>query len=347
MGAHAVAHALPSSADLGLYILRKKDGSIIYLLVYVDDILFASSSLAFIQELKAALAAEFDARDLGEPSQFLSISIQRSSSGIKLSQPRMIADLLTKFNLSDGKPKSAPITKGALDVEGSALDIAKYPYSTLVGSLLYIAMCTRPDIAHAVGVLSRHLSNPTTTHWSVAEGVLRYLAGTKDYSLCYSSSSSKSNLLHGDCDSDWASDLETSRSTTGYLFKLAGAAILRSSKRQPTVATSTAEAEYIAASFAAREAAWLRELLCDLGIATSTVPIGTDNQSSLALLNNVTSSNRTKHIDIAYHYARECVELKKIAFSYVPTGKMVADLLTKPVPQPVVQYCRQGMGLSI
>jgi hypothetical protein len=128
---------------------------------------------------------------------------------------------------------------------------------------------------------------------------------------------------------------------------MAGAAISWCSKLQPTVATSSTEAEYIAASFAAKEAAWLRHLMCDLDVVSSTVPIATDNQSSLALLNNVTSSNRTKHIDIAYHYARECVEKKKIAFSYIPTGRMVADLLTKPVPQATVQFCREGMGLRM
>lgn len=279
----------PASADLGLYVMRNKDGTVVYLLVYVDDILFASSSLAAIQSLKSALASTFDARDLGEPSQFLFISIQRDSSGIKLSQPRMIDDLLAKFNMTDCKPRTLPIAKGALDVEGTPLDTSKFPYSTLIGSLLYIAMCTRPDIAFAVSTLSRYLSCPTTTHWDVAKGVLRYLAGTKNYSLFYSSdgSSSSSSSLHGYCDADWASDKETRRSTTGFLFKLAGAAIVWSSKLQSTVAQSSAEAEYIAAAAVARDAAWLLQLMRDLDLPTSTVPIGTDNQSSLALLNNV------------------------------------------------------------
>jgi hypothetical protein len=334
-------------ADQGLYILRK-DGSTIYLLVYVDDILFASSSLALIEELKAALTATFDARDLGEPSQFLSISIQRSSSGIQLSQPRMIKDLLAKFSMTNCKPKSIPISKGALEQPGAPLDTAKCPYSTLVGSLLYIAMCTRPDIAFAVGALSRHLNSPTTTHWSVAQGVLRYLAGTVDYGPFYSSdSNSSSSRLHGYVDSDWGSDPVTRRSVTGYVFKLSGAAISWSSKRQSTVATSSAEAEYIAATAAAKDAAWLRHLLCDLDVVTSTVPIATDSQSSLAMLNNTSSGSKSKHIDIQYHYARDCVEKKAVAFSYVPTGSMVADLLTKPVPEVIVKTCREGMGLRV
>lgn len=333
----------PSTVDPCLYILPGE--SPFYLIIYVDDLLSASKDGLMVYNFKSSLLSTFDGRDLGEPSMFLGISIDRSGSTIKLSQPRLIKDLLAKFHMTECKPKSIPLTVGTVLGKnvGEPLDTSIYPYSTLVGSMLYLACCTRPDISYTVGVLTRFMSNPTMAHWLAAKSLLRYLAATTDYGITYTSTDLQ---LHGYCDADFAADPDTRRSITGFVFKLAGGAISWSSKRQPTVAASTTEAEYMAASAAVKEALWLKHLLNDFGITTGTVSILGDNQSALKLLRNPISSGRTKHIDVAHHFARERVARKEIDFSYIPTAEQVADVLTKALPECKVNFCCSGMGMA-
>ena len=136
-----------------------------------------------------------------------------------------------------------------------------YPYAEVVGSLLYLSVCTRPDIAQAVGALARHVGKPTMRHWLALKGVLRYLAGTQDYGLVFTGSKSSLEVY---CDVDYAGDPDTRRSTTGYVFIMYGGVVSWSSRLQPSVALSTAEAEHMAAAAATKEALWLRTLLKDL-----------------------------------------------------------------------------------
>jgi hypothetical protein len=150
----------------------------------------------------------------------------------------------------------------------------------------------------------------------------------------------------GYCDADYAGDLDTRRSTTGYVFIINGGAVSWQSRRQPTVAVSTSEAEYMAAASAVKEALWLRKLLGDFGDKTTTIEIKGDNQSALKLLRNPISSMRSKHIDIVHHFARERVMRKEVNFTYVSTDKMVADILTKPLSETKHKECCSGMGLG-
>ena len=336
-----------SEADPGLFIYLGKEDTI-YLPVYVDDILIAANSLSSIEWAKSKIMTVFEARDLGEAHIYLGMLIERdrASFSLKLSQQRMTAQLLSKHNLLDAKPKSVPLT-AAIKLtkdEGQPLDKHKYGYSQLIGSLMYLAVCTRPDIAQAVGALARYMTAPTTIHWSAALGVLCYLAGTKDYGICFGKDSRSKQLL-GYCDSDYAGDLDTRRSTTGYVFILNGGAITWSSRRQQTVAASTTEAEYMAAA-AATKALWLRKLMNDLRQTVSTVTIWADNQGAVKLLKNPITSLRSKHIDVIYHFMRERVARKEVAFEYVKTERMLTDYLTKPVPEGKHAFCRSGMGVS-
>ena len=186
------------------------------------------------------------------------------------------------------------------------------------------------------------MSNPTTTQWTVAKGVLRYLATTADMGITFSGSST---TITGYCDADYAADVDTRRSTTGYVFLINGGAITWCSKRQPTVAASTTEAEYIAAGAACREALWLRKLGADFGLTVGTIGIGSDNQGAIKLLRNPVSSMRSKHIDIVHHFARERVARGEVAYHYVNTNSMIADVLTKPLPAIKFIACRTGMGM--
>lgn len=335
-----------SSADPGLFTKASGTPAAIYLLVYVDDILITTVSGPGLTETKAAIMAEYDARDLGEATFFLGMDIMRDRSQrtIKLAQGRLTADLLTKYGMTEAKPTGTPLsTNTKLTADGEPLDVCTYGYAQLVGSLMYLSICTRPDISQAVGALARYMANPTVAHWQAAKTVLRYLAGTADFGITFGAGTPG---LTAYCDADYAGNTDNRRSTTGYVFILHGGAITWSSRQQPTVAASTTEAEYMAAAAATKEALWLRKLLTDLGHTTDTIAICADNQSAIKLLKNPIFSPRSKHIDVIWHFARERVARKEITFTYTKTDHMVADALTKPVPPTKFAFCRNGMGVN-
>jgi transposase InsO family protein len=337
----------PSEADPALFI-RKQEGGNIYLLVYVDDILVAGKRLDDVTQVKKEICATFEARDMGEAHFFLGLEITRDRSArtLKLSQRRATADLVAKFGMEDCKLRDAPlpISTRLTKAEGTALDTSVYPYCELVGGLLYLSVCTRPDIAQAVGALTRYMAHPTDAHWRGAKSVLRYLASSLDVGLTFRDDGHR---LYGYCDADYAGCYDTRRSTTGYVFKLMGGVVSWSSKLQPTVAVSTTEAEYMAAAHAVKEALWLRKLSSDLGVAEAKpVTIRCDNQAALSLLHNPITSARSKHIDVQYHFARERVERGEVSFTYCSTDSNVADGLTKILPGVKHAKFLQGLGLA-
>jgi len=187
------------------------------------------------------------------------------------------------------------------------------------------------------------MANPRTTHWDAAKGLLRYLAGTYDYGIIYCGGIPD---FFGFCDADFAGDVDTRKSTTAYVFTLGGGAISWQSKRQPTVAASTTEAEYMSAAAAIKEALWVKNLLADFGRDITPVKMLGDNQSALKLLKNPISSLRTKHIDVTYHFARERVMRGDISVDYIKTDDMVADVMTKALPSTKHTACCKAMGVS-
>ncbi|KAF8061284.1 Retrovirus-related Pol polyprotein from transposon TNT 1-94 [Scenedesmus sp. PABB004] len=334
----------PSKADASLYV----GTSGAYILIYVDDILIIARNRALAESVKAELFAAFKTRDLGEVSQYLGMHITRDriNKTIKITNEKMVTELVSKYGLADCAPRDIPVSLGTKLTKdnGDPLDTVAYPYTSLVGALLYLSITVRPDIAFAVSALTRFMSCPTTVHWGVAKGVLRYLAGTTDIGIIYGGI--KGSLdLNGMCDSDYAADLDTRRSTTGYVFTLNGGAITWSSKKQQTVAASTTEAEYMAASAAVKEALWLRKLMSDLKVNIGAIDILSDNQGAIKLPRNPVSSQRSKHIDVAHHFARERVARGEVTFHYVPTADNIADALTKPLALSKFVACRTGMGM--
>jgi len=215
-------------------------------------------------------------------------------------------------------------------------------YAALVGSLLYLSTMTRPDISFAVGVLSRFMSCPEKAHMRAANGVLRYLCGTTRLGVAYGIS----EPLQGYVDAAWAGDADGRRSTTGFIFTVNGGPVAWASKWQSTVASSTAEAEYMAAAMATKEALWLRKLLGVLGVDGQAVPMGEDNQSCLALINNTEATGRTKHVDVAYHMVRDYRTRGDVALYFLPSAEMPADGLTKPLPSPAFTAFRDAIGVS-
>jgi hypothetical protein len=188
------------------------------------------------------------------------------------------------------------------------------------------------------------MAKPTEEHWPAAKGVLRYLAGTADMGIVYGTD--KESTVYGYCDSDFAGDIDTRRSTTGYVFMKNGGVISWSSRLQPTVAASTTEAEYMAAASAVKEALFLRKLTGDFGEPVNEMKILSDNQASIILLKNPISSARSKHIDVIHHFARERVARGEVSFTYISTEKMLADTMTKALPEKKFAFCRDGMGIK-
>ncbi len=319
------------------------------LAVYVDDIVLLAKTTSELAELKRKLAAAFPVKDLGKLNFLLGVSVQHIGSSVFLSQPAYIRNMLGRFKMESAHPVDTPADANVALVlnDGYSNEVDRGGYQQVVGSLLYAAVATRPDIAQAVSTCCRYTSAPTSAHWTAVKRVLRYLSGTIDYGLYYTRpEAGGKNDLVGYCDADWAGDRDTRKSTTGHYYQLAGAAVSWVSQRQPVVALSSTEAEYVALSSAAQQAVWIRRLLGELGVDVSDpTPICEDNQGAVCLATNPVHHKKTKHIAIRHHYIRQCVADGSINLHYVPTNDMIADILTKPLPRVKFQRLRPMMGV--
>jgi len=221
-------------------------------------------------------------------------------------------------------------------------DTGNIPYQEAVGCLLYLVQGTRPDIAFAVGNVSRFNSNHGHAHWTAVKRIFRYLKGTINYSILFSRSN---NLeLHGFADADWGSDVDTRRSCTGYVFMMGTSSISWLSKRQPTISLSSTEAEYMAMAMATQEVVWLKQFYEQFE-KVEAVRLECDNQSALNIAATDYFRARTKHINTRHHYVREKAADGTIELLHVPTAENVADCLTKGVTGQKQKWCAQHMGL--
>jgi hypothetical protein len=321
------------------------DGQRVYVLIHVDDVLIVGN-MAGVAHVKSVFSTLFEVRDFGAASLFLGLEIvhDHSKKSLWLGQSQYASTVLQTYKMDECKSRVSPMDANQqLNDDGDEL-MPDVPYSAAVGSLLYLAMCTRPDLSHAVGMLSRFVSKPKIQHWNALKGVLRYLRGTVDMGLLYCRGGGP---LIGYADADYAGDRMKRRSTSGYVFLQAGSAVLWGSKLQSTVAASTCEAELIAGASAVKEALWLRKLLFDLIGSWTTVDLRMDNQSALVLLKNPAAGaqNRTKHVDVAYNFARHRVQAGEIAARFVQTQCMIADIFTKQLPGPSFRMHRENLGL--
>ena len=317
--------------------------------VYVDDLILIAGTQGEMQDVKKNLADRFKMKDMGSLHYCLGISIvQDEQNGcIWLHQKQYIQNMLQRFGLTEAKIVSTPADPYVKLVkdDGVSNEVDSIAYQSMVGSLLYAAMATRPDIAQAVGAVSKFNSKPSEAHLTAVKRILRYLKGTVDLALKYRKVEDGS--LTGYSDADWGGDSDNRHSTTGNLFLMGGGAISWLSKKQAIVALSTSEAEYIALSSATQEAVWLRRLLTDLRVVKEPVVLMEDNQGAIAIARNPIAHARTKHIDIRYHYIREAVHSGMIVLHYCPTSEMIADLLTKPLSKALFERLRLAMGMGI
>ncbi|KAH9650285.1 hypothetical protein KPL70_026315 [Citrus sinensis] len=267
-----------------LYI-KEKDGDILIVCLYVDDLIFTGSNPSLFEEFKRVMIKEFEMTDIGLVGYYLDIKVKQKEKGIFISQESYAKEILKKFKMNDCKPISTPVEYGVkLSKHDEGEDIDPTFFKSLVGSLCYLT-CTRPDILYTVGLVSRYIENPKTTHFKTAKGILRYIKGTINFSLLYSFSNDYK--LVGYSESDWGGDVDDRKSTTRFVFFMGDTAFTWMSKKQPIVTLSTCEAEYVAAISSVCHAIWLRNLLKELGLPQEEpTEICVDNKSAIALSKN-------------------------------------------------------------
>lgn len=320
-----------TEADPCIYTNQKKD---LFLALYVDDGLICAKDEHTISLLLTKLQSEFKVT-VGDSSMFLGIQIERrkGTGAVFIHQEMYLKKVLERFGMSDCKPMSTPCSPhDKLQKPESNDEIVRdVPYREIVGSLMFLMVCTRPDIAYAVSALSQFLDCPTNAHWTAAKRVLRYLQGSKRVGICYFSG--EPNLV-AFSDADFAGDIETRQSRTGNIFVVNGGPVTWLSQRQKSVTLSTTEAEYIAACSAAKHVVWLRRLLSEFGMKQdSPTTLYCDNQSAINLVNNPKKHNRTKHVDVQFRFTREKQAGGIVSISYIPSDQQQADFLTKPLPR--------------
>ena len=339
-------------ADQCVYVRRFQNDKFVILLLYVDDMLIVGEDRSMINKLKKELSKSFDMKDLGPAQQILGMKIvrDRKVKRVWLSQQKYVEQVIRRFNMGDAKPVKTPLANHFKLSKSSCPSSKKeieemeaIPYSSAVGSLMYAMVCTRPDIAHAVGMVSRFLSNPGKDHWEAVKWILRYLKGTSNMCLCFGGAKP---VLEGYTDSDMAGDLDSRKSTSGFLFTFAGGAVSWQSKLQKCVALSTTEAEYIAAAEAGKEMLWMKRFLQELGVSQEDYKVHCDSQSALDLSKNSMYHSRTKHIDIRYHWIREAMEQQLLKLVKIHTKENPADMLTKVVTSEKLELCRDIVGME-
>jgi len=333
-------------------VYRKQvEGDNILVIIWVDDLIIAAGNENSLNTFKDSMRSKFNMKDLGKISYFLGIQFEQNKKEIKMNQKRYILKILERFGMSECKPRYTPCEQKVEYIEneeGKENEVLNpKEYREIVGSLIYAMTCTRPDISWIVSKLSETLSKPKAENLVAAKHVLRYLKGTSDYELSFKKSEEDLNMK-AFSDSDWASSVEDRRSTTGYCFSLTkqGPAISWKSKKQPTVALSTCEAEYIALAATTQESIYLTQLLNGMDNKEySCTKIHEDNQGAIALSKNPVNRQRSKHIDVKYHFIREALSEGKIDIIYCPSEDMAADILTKPVSKiRIIKFKRWFFG---
>ncbi|RVW22351.1 Retrovirus-related Pol polyprotein from transposon TNT 1-94 [Vitis vinifera] len=337
-------------------VYHKFSGSkYIFLVLYVDDILLATNDISILHDTKRFLSKHFEMKDLGDASFVLGIQIHRDRSRgiLGLSQRTYIDKVLQRYGMQNSKPGDTPVAKGdkfslnqcpknSLESQ----EMQKIPYASAVGSLMYAQVCTRPDIAYIVGMLGRYLSNPGMDHWRAAKRVMRYLQRTKEYMLTYRRLDQLE--LIGYSDSDFAGCQDSRRSTSGYIYLLAGGAISWRSAKQTLVTSSTMEAEFVTCYEASNQGIWLRNFVTGLRVLDGIerpLKIFCDNKSAALYSNNNRSSTKSKYIDIKFLVVKEKVQSGQISIEHIGTNSMIADPLTKGLPPKVFHEHTAHMGV--
>ncbi|KAM1309376.1 hypothetical protein ACFX2H_006077 [Malus domestica] len=329
--------------------------AVVFLVLYVDDILLFGNDTAVLSSVKVWLSKTFHMKDLGDASYVLGIKLYRDRSRklIGLSQSMYINKVLSRFQMEQSKKGFLPVGHGihlSKSMEPKTPEeirqMSYIPYASAIGSLMYAMICTRPDIAYAVSITSRYQSNPGSEHWTAVKTVLKYLRRTKDMFLVYGGASEL--RVEGYTDADFQSDVDDRSSNSGYVFTLNGGAVSWKSKKQSVIADSTTEAEYVAVAEAGKEAFWMMKFITELGVVptiTSPVTLYCDNNGAIAQAKEPRAHQKNKHIDRRFNIIRRYAAEGKINILKVASADNVADPLTKPMSQIQLDRHMEKMGI--
>lgn len=327
--------------------IRKNGAETTYLAIFVDDGLIISSSRNHIEPVIDHLKKHFEIKVLGAKF-FLGIEINRQRDGsILLHQTSYAKKILSKFGFEDANRVSTPADYQQVLQGGEKSNDVKFPYREVVGSLIYLAVGTRPDISFAVSYVSRFLEKPANIHVTAVKRILRYLKGTSNYGILFSCKNANEFKFSIYSDADYAGCIETRRSTTGYCLLIGTSIVSWCSERQATVSHSTAESEYVAASQASRELVWLKRLLEELNeqLGSNQPVLFVDNESAVKLIKNPVQHKRTKHIEVKYHYIREMYAKKIFVVKGISTKDQLADIFTKALPKARLEDLRSKLNV--
>jgi len=328
----------------GVIFKLTRGGKQIILSLYVDDGLCATDSEELYASFLADLRTRFDLSDQGELKWYLGVAIDHNvTTGVtSLSQQLFVNTLLKRFDLEGITPKLTPAEPNThllrADQPSTPDKETVRLYQQMVGSLMYLACFTRPDISYAVNQCAKYMSNPGPTHVTAAKRIFAYLAGTRDLKLTYTRSTEPGvgNVITSYADSDHAGDPDSRRSVTGYVCMLNGGAVSWQSVRQQVVALSSAEAEYYAASVAGTDVTYLRRLLSDLGYAQGAPTIlYEDNMACIYMSCSSAMYHKARHIDTRVYHLRELCRRGEMKLEKVASEFQAADSLTKSTPRPL------------
>jgi hypothetical protein len=337
-------------------IYEKVSGSsVAFLVLYVDDILLIGNDVELLNKVKEYLNKSFSMKDLGEAAYILGIKIYRDRSRrlIALNQTTYLDKVLKRFRMEGSKKGFLPMLPGKIlskaQCPASVDDrekMSNIPYASAIGSIMYAMLCTRPDVAHALSLTSRYQSDPGVEHWTAVKNILKYLNRTKDMFLVYGGD--EELAVKGYVDASFNTDIDDSKSQSGYVFILNGAAVSWRSSKQSVIAESTTEAEYVAAAEAAQEGVWMREFMIELGVVPSALDpmvIYCDNTGAIANAKEPRSHKNSKHFKRRLHSIREHVKDGNINICKVHTDLNVADPLTKALPRAKHDQHQNSMGV--
>ena len=335
-------------SDSGVYV-RRKDNTIVVCIVYVDDILFMGNSITEIHKVKNSFMKMWECHDLGKVKEYLGMRINynKNLGTLIIDQEAYAKKIVKRFDLQNCKPARTPLPTGYIPSAATkecTAEMRSY-YQQIIGSLLYLALGTRPDITYQVILMSQFCANPDERHIQMALYIVRHINTTLLAKIVLNGLNKEGFMAF--TDADWAADKISRKSVTGYIVTLAGGAISWVSRKQKTIALSSTEAEYMSMSDTSRQIVWIESLMQELSFPIDTIFLCCDNQGAMFLASNPAQEHRSKHIDIKYHYIRECVEKQKVKLTYVPTNEQIADIMTKNLPYNKFIEFRMKMGIIL
>ncbi|KAK2423987.1 putative mitochondrial protein [Trifolium repens] len=331
-------------SDKTLFV-KESEGNLMIAQIYVDDIVFGGMSNQMVQHFISQMQSEFEMSLVGELTYFLGLQVKQMEDTIFISQSKYAKNIVKKFGLDSASHKKTPApTHLKLTKDESGISVDQSQYRSMIGSLLYLT-ASRPDITFAVGVCARYQADPKVSHLAQVKRILKYVNGTCNYGILYSHSDCCK--LIGYCDADWAGSADDRKSTSGGCFFLGNNLISWFSKKQNSVALSTAEAEYIAAGSSCSQMMWMKQMLQEYNVEQDVLTLYCDNLSAINISKNPIQHSRTKHIDIRHHFIRDLVEDNVITLEHVDTEEQIADIFTKALDLKKFEKLRGMLGICL